>query len=51
MLDFLLVFSLPKLVFDDEICGQTLHFLREIRRSRRPADSGRSSSSCSPTST
>ena len=28
MLDFLLVFSLPKLVFDDEICGQTLHFLR-----------------------
>ncbi len=34
MLDFLLVFSLPKLVFDDEICGQTLHFLREIR----PAD-------------
>jgi trimethylamine--corrinoid protein Co-methyltransferase len=30
MLDFLLVFSLPKLVFDDEICGQTLHFLRGI---------------------
>jgi trimethylamine---corrinoid protein Co-methyltransferase len=34
MLDFLLVFSLPRLVFDDEICGQTLHFLRELR----PAD-------------
>src|SRR4029453_4822182 len=31
MLDFLLVFSLPKLVFDDDICAQTLHFLREIR--------------------
>ena len=31
MLDFLLVFSLPKLVFDDELAGQALHFLREIR--------------------
>jgi trimethylamine--corrinoid protein Co-methyltransferase len=30
MLDYLLVFSLPKLVFDDEMCGQALHFLREI---------------------
>ena len=29
MLDFLLVFSLPKLVFDDEVCGQVLHFVRE----------------------
>ena len=29
MLDFLLVFSLPKLVFDDETCGQALHFVRE----------------------
>ncbi len=34
MLDFLLVFSLPKLVFDDEMCGQALRFVREIR----PAD-------------
>jgi trimethylamine--corrinoid protein Co-methyltransferase len=34
MLDFLLVFSLPKLVFDDEVCGQVLHFLHEVR----PAD-------------
>ena len=31
MLDFLLVFSLPKLIFDDELAGQALHFLREIR--------------------
>jgi trimethylamine--corrinoid protein Co-methyltransferase len=31
MLDFLLVFSLPKLVFDDEACGQALRFIREIR--------------------
>lgn len=31
MLDFLLVFSLAKLVFDDEMCGQALHFVREIR--------------------
>lgn len=30
MLDFLLVFSLPKLVFDDEMCGQALRFIREI---------------------
>ncbi len=30
MLDFLLVFSLPKLVFDDEVCGQALHFVREV---------------------
>ena len=31
MLDFLLVFSLPKLVFDDEMCGQALRFVRETR--------------------
>jgi len=31
MLDFLLVFSLPKLVLDDELCGQALRFVREIR--------------------
>ena len=31
MLDFLLVFSLPKLVFDDEVCGQALHFVRDVR--------------------
>ena len=46
MLDFLLVFSLPKLVFDDEMCGQALRFVREVkplddlpgRRADRPAD-------------
>ncbi|MEO5885236.1 MAG: trimethylamine methyltransferase family protein, partial [Candidatus Limnocylindrales bacterium] len=31
MLDFLLVFNLPKLVFDDEMCGQALRFVREIK--------------------
>lgn len=31
MLDFLLVFSLPKLVFDDAMCGQVQHFVREVR--------------------
>jgi len=31
MLDFLLVFSMPKLVFDDEMCGQALRFVREIQ--------------------
>jgi trimethylamine--corrinoid protein Co-methyltransferase len=30
MLDFLLVFSLAKLVFDDEMCGQALHFVRDV---------------------
>lgn len=34
MLDFLLVFSLPKLVFDDEMCAQALHFVRDVA----PAD-------------
>ena len=37
MLDFLLVFSLPKLVFDDEMCGQALRFVREVQPARRPA--------------
>ncbi len=31
MLDFLLVFSLPKLVADDDWCGQALRFVREVR--------------------
>jgi len=31
MLDFLLVFSLPKLVFDDAMAGQVLHFVRSAR--------------------
>ncbi|HXG25308.1 MAG TPA: trimethylamine methyltransferase family protein [Candidatus Binatia bacterium] len=31
MLDFLLVFSLPKLVLDDELCGQALHLVRDVR--------------------
>jgi trimethylamine--corrinoid protein Co-methyltransferase len=30
MLDFLLAFSLPKLVFDDEVCAQVLHFVRDV---------------------
>jgi trimethylamine--corrinoid protein Co-methyltransferase len=30
MLDFVLTFSLPKLVFDNEVCGQALHFVRPI---------------------
>jgi trimethylamine--corrinoid protein Co-methyltransferase len=30
MLDYVLVFSLQKLVFDNELCGQALHFVREI---------------------
>jgi trimethylamine:corrinoid methyltransferase-like protein len=28
-LDYLLVFSLEKLVLDNEICGQVRHFLKE----------------------
>ncbi len=31
MLDFLLVFSLPKLVFDDEMCAQALQFVRDTQ--------------------
>src|SRR5512146_3286066 len=30
MLDFLLVFSLPKLVFDDEVCAEVLHFIGDV---------------------
>ncbi len=29
MLDFVLTFSLPKLVLDNEFCGQALHFVRD----------------------
>ncbi|MBT4519335.1 MAG: hypothetical protein HOC23_04950 [Halieaceae bacterium] len=29
MLDFVLTFSLPKLVFDNDVCGQALHFVKE----------------------
>jgi trimethylamine--corrinoid protein Co-methyltransferase len=29
MLDYVLTFSLQKLVFDDELCGQALHFCRD----------------------
>jgi len=32
MLDFVLTFSLPKLVHDNEVCGQALHFVREIKK-------------------
>jgi len=31
MLDFVLTFSLPKLVFDNEVCGQALHFVRDLK--------------------
>jgi trimethylamine--corrinoid protein Co-methyltransferase len=31
MLDYVLVFSLEKLLFDDELCGQALHFGREVK--------------------
>ncbi len=31
MLDYLLVFSLEKLVFDNEMCGQALHFVRQFQ--------------------
>jgi len=31
MLDFVLTFSMAKLVFDDEICAQVKHFLHEIK--------------------
>jgi trimethylamine--corrinoid protein Co-methyltransferase len=33
MLDYVLVFSLEKLVFDNEVCGQALHFVRDYRLS------------------
>jgi trimethylamine--corrinoid protein Co-methyltransferase len=32
MLDFVLTFSLPKLIFDNEVCGQSLHFVRELEK-------------------
>jgi trimethylamine--corrinoid protein Co-methyltransferase len=31
MLDYVLTFSLEKLVFDDELCGQALHFCRDLQ--------------------
>ncbi|MBW7958088.1 MAG: trimethylamine methyltransferase family protein [Candidatus Promineofilum sp.] len=31
MLDYVLTFSLPKLVYDDDLCGQVLHFVREVK--------------------
>jgi trimethylamine--corrinoid protein Co-methyltransferase len=31
MLDFVLVFSLPKLVFDNEVCGQALQLVRPLQ--------------------
>jgi trimethylamine--corrinoid protein Co-methyltransferase len=31
MLDYVLTCSLPKLVFDNEACGQALHFVRDIQ--------------------
>jgi trimethylamine--corrinoid protein Co-methyltransferase len=30
MLDFVLTFSLAKLVFDNEVCGQCLNFVRDV---------------------
>jgi trimethylamine--corrinoid protein Co-methyltransferase len=30
LLDYVMVFSLPKLIFDNEICGQIHHFVREL---------------------
>lgn len=30
MLDFVLTFSLPKLVLDNDLCGQALHFVRQM---------------------
>lgn len=31
MLDFVMVFSLPKLVMDNDLCGQALHLTREVQ--------------------
>ncbi len=31
MLDYLMVFSLPKLVLDNELCGQALQFTKDLR--------------------
>jgi len=30
MLDYVMVFSLEKLIFDDDMCGQALHFVRQV---------------------
>src|SRR5919108_4843165 len=30
MLDYVMTFSLPKLVFDNELCAQALHFVRDL---------------------
>jgi trimethylamine--corrinoid protein Co-methyltransferase len=30
MLDYVLTFSLEKLIFDNDICGQALHFIRDV---------------------
>jgi trimethylamine--corrinoid protein Co-methyltransferase len=39
MLDYLLVFSLEKLVFDNEVCGQALQFVRPVeQKGDLPAD-------------
>ena len=39
MLDYVLAFSLPKLVLDDELCGQALHLTRPIEpKDDLPAD-------------
>ena len=31
LLNFVLTFSLPKLVVDNEVCGQALHYIREVQ--------------------
>ena len=31
LLNFVLTFSLPKLVFDNEVCGQALHYVRDVQ--------------------
>jgi trimethylamine--corrinoid protein Co-methyltransferase len=31
MLDYVLVFSLEKLIIDNDLCGQALHFVREVK--------------------
>ncbi len=38
MLDFVLVFSLPKLIFDNEVCGQALQMVQPTAGSGRSAD-------------
>ena len=46
MLDFVLTFSLPKLVFDNEVCGQCLNFVRETARARGPAGAPAGRATC-----